>query len=477
MNLINQFENMIREKAGLSVKKDMRKSFADKLNERMAKRGIASAEEYLKRLRYDQNEFYDIVNFLTINETYFFREPFHLSLFSQRLFPELLNAKKSGTSVKILSAGCSTGEEPYSLAIALLEKYGMGLNKALFSITGADIDQDALGKAAEGVYSGRSFRSLSPYLKERYFEPIGDQRFRIRSDVRDMVRFEFFNLMNTPYPEYLQGMDVIFYRNVSIYFDSEIQKKIFENLSQALNDNGYLIVGSAETLSHTFDVLTLIEKEGVFLYQKQRFGNKSRFESKSSSLLPSEACPVAAPEDRKANFDTALNLAKNKAYAEAIGILDKLIKADTDIVKAYTLKAGILINLQQADEAKDLCLNAIEKNSLCAEGYFLLGLIAKSENRQDEALKRLKETVYLNPLSWPAHFYLAEIYQAVGENTHACREYGIVIKLLEKGYFKNHGLAFFPFSFSEEDLERLCRYHIGKLKSGSFCFKGGNCGV
>ena len=467
MNLINQFEDMIREKAGLSVKKDMRKNFSDKICERMAKRGIASAEDYLKLLKSDQNEFYDIVNFLTINETYFFREPFHLTLFSQRLIPELLNAKKTGSAVKILSAGCSSGEEPYSLAIALLEKYGMGLNKLLFSIIGADIDQDALDKATKGVYSGRSFRSLSPYLKEKYFEPVGDQRFRIISDVTDMVRFKFFNLMNTPYPEYLQGLDVIFYRNVSIYFDSGIQKKIFKNLSQTLNDKGYLIVGSAETLSHKFDILTLIEKEGVFLYQKQ--------------CNPSP-CPLPETERGEADtpppslsgkgagglgqFDTALTFAKNKSYTEAIEILDKLIEKNTDVIKAYTLKAGILINLQQAGEAKALCLNAIEKDSLCTEGYFLLGLIAKSELRHDEALKRLKETVYLSPSSWPAHFYLAEIYQGAGENTHASREYGIVIRLLEKGYFKEHGLAFFPFSFSEEDIERLCRYHIGKLKSG-----------
>ncbi len=466
MNLIHQFEDMIREKAGLSVKKDMRKSFADKIGEQMAKRGIASAEDYLKLLKHDQNEFYDIVNFLTINETYFFREPFHLTLFSQRLIPELLNAKKTGSAVKILSAGCSSGEEPYSLAIALLEKYGMGLNKALFSIIGADIDQDALDKALKGVYSGRSFRSLSAYLKEKYFEPLGEQRFRVRSDVTDMVQFKFFNLMNTPYPEYLQGIDIIFYRNVSIYFDSEIQKKIFKNLSQTLNDNGYLIVGSAETLSHKFDILTLIEKEGVFLYQKQ------------CNPFP---CPLPEPERGEADtppslpgkgggglgeFDTALTFAKNKNYTEAIEILDKMIEKNAGVIKAYTLKAGILINLQQADEAKALCLNAIEKDSLCAEGYFLLGLIAKSELRHDEALKRLKETVYLSPSSWPAHFYLAEIYQTVGENTHASREYGIVIKLLEKGYFKEHGLAFFPFSFSEEDIERLCRHHIGKLKSG-----------
>jgi chemotaxis protein methyltransferase CheR len=202
-----------------------------------------------------------------------------------------------------------------------------------------------------------------------------------------------------------------------------------------------------------------------------------RFESSSGHLRPAAPAPrvffrahsplttnhSSLPD---ADFDTALTFAKNKAYTEAIEILNKLIEKNTDVIKAYTLKAGILINLQQADEAKNLCLNAIEKDSLCAEGYFLLGLIAKSEFRHDEALKRLKETVYLSPSSWPAHFYLAEIYQGVGENTHACREYGIVIKLLEKGYFKEHGLAFFPFSFSEEDIERLCRYHIGKLKSG-----------
>ncbi|NJL59960.1 MAG: hypothetical protein HC887_10275 [Desulfobacteraceae bacterium] len=176
-------------------------------------------------LKKDADEFYHIVNFLTINETYFFREPLHISLFSQQIVPEILRNRPSCTPVRILSAGASTGEEPYTLAIELFEKYGIGLNNKRFSIIGVDIDRGAIEKAKQGIYFGRSFRSLSPYLKEKYFEPVGSQRYAVKKYVRDIVGFYFLNLMDMPYPDFMKGMDIIFYRNVSIYFDSDVQKK------------------------------------------------------------------------------------------------------------------------------------------------------------------------------------------------------------------------------------------------------------
>ncbi|NJL59959.1 MAG: hypothetical protein HC887_10270 [Desulfobacteraceae bacterium] len=247
-----------------------------------------------------------------------------------------------------------------------------------------------------------------------------------------------------------------------------------------MNDNGYLILGSAETLSHTFDVLPLVEISGVFLYHKKKAAQEVR---EQPYFFCEPQFTVSAPppiqiinSDHSENFknsensdpcvDDALEYVRKKNYDKSFEILDIMIESDTDTLRAYCLKASLLINLQQLEEAKEICLKIIEKDSLCAEGYFLSALIARLGCQHDIAVKRSKKAVYLNQSSWIAHFYLAQEYQALGEDVPARREYSIVMKLLEKGLFKDHGLVFFPFSFTEDDVIRLCRHHIGKQRRG-----------
>ncbi len=472
------FEKLIREKTGLSVKKDTREYFCQKICQRISEKKANTAYNYLNLIKKDSDEFYHIVNFLTINETYFYREPLHIALFSQHIVPEILRNRSSCKPVRILSAGVSTGEEAYTLAIELFETYGMYLNNKHFSIIGVDIDRGAIEKAKQGIYFGRSFRSLSPHLRQKYFEPLGSHRYSVKKHIRDIAEFYFLNLMDTPYPDFMKGMDIIFYRNVSIYFDSDVQKKIFENLSEVLNDNGYLILGSAETLSHTFDILPLVEISGVFLYHKKKAEVREQpylfcepqFTVSTPPLLQIINSDHSENFENSENsdpcFDDALAYVRKKNYVKAFEVLDSMIESDTDTLRAYCLKTHLLINLQQLEEAKKICLKIIEKDSLCAEGYFLSALIARLGCQHDIAVKRFKEAVYLNQSSWIAHFYLAQEYQALGEEMPARREYSIVMKLLEKGLFKDHGLVFFPFSFTEDDVIRLCRYHIGKQKRG-----------
>lgn len=140
--------------------------------------------------------------------------------------------------------------------------------KAFCTVIGADIDNDAVRKAEKGIYSTLSFRGLSEDLRERYFEPLPGNMYRIKDCIRDLVEFRKLNLLGDDYPSELSGTDVIFYRNVSIYFESDTQRHIFTKLAGLLNDNGYLFVSSTETLSHNIGVLSLVEIDGVFLYEK-----------------------------------------------------------------------------------------------------------------------------------------------------------------------------------------------------------------
>lgn len=504
---LTPFNDLIRKRTGLSVDRNLSAKVGDEIRRKMSERGIRSSVEYFKLLLRDQNEFLSILNFLTINETYFFREPVHFELLTRRLIPELLKRNKPGRVIKILSAGCSTGEEPYSIAIALIEKYGSDAAKRLFRILGIDIDKEVIERTKKGIYRKQSFRSPNPGWIDAYFDSIDSNTYKIKEDIQEMVDFYCSNLMEVSSLDVVRGVDIIFYRNVSIYFEADIRKAVFKSLSQLLNDNGYLIVSSTETLSHSFNILPLVEMEGVFLFQKtaETLGMKEEDRSAGSlGVFPHSArhekapifpygeerrqpnlanpteTPVIAKDDvgsrsvlknedtgerRNSLYEEALDLAGNKMYPKAMEILDRLMKTDPSFVKAYTLKAGILINLQQMEEAKKLCLKAVETDPLCAEGYFFLGIVAKEEARHEEAVKRFKESIYVKSSSWPAHYYLAEIYRSTAKDEHARREYGVVLKLLQKGAFSDHGLAFFPFSFSEKQVIHLCRRNMEQLSA------------
>ncbi|MBF0506380.1 MAG: hypothetical protein HQL09_06050 [Nitrospirae bacterium] len=477
------FNNLIKERCGLCFNGVRAPILEDSIRKRMSQTGAESCAKYFNRIVDSRDEFCQLVNLLTVNETYFFREPSHLDLLVTRILPELLAVKKPEGRINIVSAGCSTGEEPYSIVIRLMEKYGSGVQN-LVSVTGFDIDSYALAVARKGVYGVHSFRGFPDDLREKYFERTGESNYKVRDVVRNRVEFVELNLLSEAYPDKLRGADIIFYRNVSIYFEPETQKNIFRNLAGMLNENGYLLVGSAETLSHDIGVLSLVEMDGLFLYRKKieieiverrkaplRGGTRSNTDFFSSQLrrVPSSPLPASglSGERRKDShqlFDEALGYAKTKRYDDALRCLDDLMDQDQAFIGAYTLKSGVLINLKRLDEAEHVCGQSIEMDQWCLEGYLLLGLIARIKSDDETALKRFKEALYIQSSCWLAHFYLAEIYRSRDEAAAACREYEIVVKLLRKGDIKDHGLVFFPLAFPADQITHLCNHNLAQLQ-------------
>jgi len=290
---------------------------------------------------------------------------------------------------------------------------------------------------------------------------------------------------------------VIFYRNVSIYFDPQDQKTIFSKLSDLLNENGYLIVSSAETLAHNIGIMSLIEIDNQFLYQKKLsigIGNR-RKESRSEpsqgvgrrptpvfrksalttgSVHKDKAAPPSTKPVEKAQvierrapgcqLDKALALAEEKKYDQALRLVDSIIAQNPSFSKAYTLKASVLINMKELDKAEGTCLTCIKKDQWCLEAFLLLGMIAKIRNDDEAALGHFKQALYIRSSCWLAHFYIAEIQRLRGEMNRAYREYEIVTTLLKKGDITDHGLTFFPLSFPMEQIEHLCNHNMAQLR-------------
>ncbi len=479
MNTLIPFRALIREKCGVTFKSDALHLLESSVNKRTAACELGSREEYLKKVSGDEEELHRLIDLITINETYFMREGQHFGVLCDIVMPEML-AGKSG-KIRILSAGCSTGEEAYSILISLIEKFGMSIKNRV-EIYGVDIDRNVIKTAQEAVYGNNSFRNDEQMLT-KYFTKRTDNRRDLVPVIRGAVDFRICNLLRLPYPEDLQKMDIIFYRNVSIYFDRDVQKAIFQNLSSILNPEGYIFLSSTETYYHNVGILSLKEYNNVFLYQKKiemGFDDRRKY-AKPLAVPPSPPSepamrkaalpPVASPvivekrKDVRILFDEALTDAMQKKYRSAIAKVDGLLQESPDFLKAYALKASVLVNLHEMEAARGVCRQILALDEWNLEAHLLLGIVAKIDEQYDEALQMFRGALYVNATCWLAHYYLADIYFSQQDVPGAHREYGIALKLLEIRGVEDHGLTYFPLSFPVEQLIHLCRHNIDKIRT------------
>jgi len=208
---------------------------------RMKNYGLNSYWDYIKLLRSNEKEWPLLIRDLTVNYTSFFRDPDVFLYFKTNILPKLLNNKKV---IRILSAGCSSGEEPYTISMIINHALGPLINNYLISIYAIDIDGDALKKAMLGEYEARSVEKIDRTYLRKFFEKING-KYRVKKCVKRLVHFKKMDL--TQGIEY-RNLDVIFCRNTFIYFSMEAQAKICMDFYEALNHNGYLIIGKTEIL-------------------------------------------------------------------------------------------------------------------------------------------------------------------------------------------------------------------------------------
>ncbi len=241
-----------------------------RLARRLQQHQLKSFEEYYHFLRYDRKrdeELAVLVDNLTTNETYFFREPAQLKAFSEEILPELREALADRKKLRIWSAGCSTGEEPYTIAVLLLES-GLWWSDWHVEIVGSDINQRVLHTARKGVYKRGSLRATSPEMISKYFieEEKGD--YRIIDKVRELVSFSYLNLLDPFKTSLIRDLDIVFCRNVIIYFDKESKKKVIESFFDKLREGGYLLLGHSESLINISNAFALRTLKNDMVYQR-----------------------------------------------------------------------------------------------------------------------------------------------------------------------------------------------------------------
>ncbi len=265
--------DFIHERFGLYFENGQRASLRLRLAGRLATLGLLSFEDYYRYLRFGPRraeELKHLASHLTNNETYFFRESLQLRVFAESILKGIREQKtaRDDRTLRILSAGCSTGEEVMTLAM-IVHDSGMFFWNWDVQIVGMDVDEAALEKARRGFYQQNSFRGVSPDLVERHFVRTS-HGLQVKEAIRRPVSLRAGNILEAESFLDLRGLDAIFCRNVLIYFSDGAALRVVRHFHQALAPGGYLLLGHAESLSRITDMFTPIRFQGAMAYQKLR---------------------------------------------------------------------------------------------------------------------------------------------------------------------------------------------------------------
>lgn len=256
---------------------DSKRYYIDRrLAERIAATGSNSFQTYFATLRRDANdEIQHLVNAFTINETYFYREEHQLRCMTSDLLAKIAGRKQAGESIRIWSIPCATGEEPYSIAIWLMENWNQVDNHNI-EIVGSDIDTRALETAALGVYGERALKSLPQSVINRYFQPAGTDAYRIDPGLTDSIQFTRANLVDVRDMAAYRNFDIVFCRNVLIYFDDTSRRIAAENLYDCLRPGGYICLGHSETMSRISPLFRVSRFADAIVYQRPENADDER---------------------------------------------------------------------------------------------------------------------------------------------------------------------------------------------------------
>lgn len=381
------------------------------------------------------------MNQLTTGETYFFRDKGQFTLLKNWLLPELIKYRKAERTLHIWSAGCSTGEEAYSIAI-LLDELAQELEGWNILILGTDINEVAIEKARRGSYGEWSFRQVGDEIRERYFrkkrnEWILDER------IRGMVRLEVMDLITDRYPDYgrnLYDMDLILCRNVFIYFKPEVVSKVVEKMAATLMDGGYLMTGHAEIRARELPSLKAKVFPESVIYQK----NSNFVGAYGNTPLRTEF-RIQKPEVRTPK--PTLLLIPSPPAEEGKNERSELKEA-----RAYA-------DMGRHDEAVKRCKEAIKTDPFSPGPYYLLAQIARESGNREEEMEMLKKVIYLSPSDVAAYLELGIIYENEGDGARALKMRTTALGLLNAMSKDAHIEPYMDFTAGElkEHLEKMVK--------------------
>ena len=408
--------------------------------------GFPHAEAFARRLlsaALTQAEIQVLAGHMVVGETYFFREQNAFDALQTQILPEfVLSRRNGGRRLRIWSAGCCTGEEPYSIAM-LLDRCVPDPTWDV-TILATDINPQFLRKAMAGVYSEWSFRNTPEWIKDRYFKKRHDGDFELSPRIRSRVTFSYLNLAEDVYPSLLNNtnaMDVIFCRNTLMYFAESKARGTVENFYRSLVDGGCLIVSPTETSAALFPQFSAAQIAGGWVYRKisdagarSDAGSGSTFASPPIAETYQRGTLIAASEPVVA--ETPDSYEQDDPWLAP----DPLPPLESDLVLRKKHNDGNLASATARDcanqgrltEAIGWCGKAIAADKQNPAHYYLLGIVEHEQGHVEAARKSLTRALYLDPRFVLAHFSLGNIELSQGRRSRAERHFKNALAMLQR---------------------------------------------
>jgi chemotaxis protein methyltransferase CheR len=375
---------------------------------------------WLRSERLTARQIEELAGYLTVGETYFFRDPASFEALERKILSPLAAERaESCRTFRLWSAGCCTGEEAYSLAITCARALP-DLQRWNVSILGTDINPKFLAKAEAGVYGEWSFRGAPDWLRGQYFSPAPDKKLSIDPAVKNLVHFDYLNLAADVYPSlynFTNAMDVIFCRNVLMYFTAEHQRLVAAALHRCLVDGGCLLVNPAEASASLFSMFSLEEADGVIIYRKT--SKPIRAEYWPGFVSPPPASAVSEP----AFIATPAQAGPVEPARSAPPIAAPTREAPLVVARAYASQGRL-------EEALSACRDAIANEPSNPIARFLYATICHELGRNEEAIATMGRVLYLDQDFILAHHALGGLCRQLGKSKESKRHFAIALEIL-----------------------------------------------
>ncbi|MBD2197064.1 MULTISPECIES: CheR family methyltransferase [Calothrix] len=372
-------EALLKEKIGLDANSIGAGAIANVIAQRMAACKITHISSYLEYLQQSPAEWEALIDIVIVPETWFFREPETFAILQQYISSQWL-LKQPQRVLRVLSVPCATGEEPYSIAIALLEA---GLSATKIHIDAVDISKQCLLKAQRAIYDRYSFRGNSLDFQWRYFQPT-ESGYRLREQIKSMVNFIHGNLADPNFLIDQPPYDIIFCRNLLIYFDQAFKEQTLRVLERLITIDGLLFVAHAEAGLLLQTKFNSWRKSSVITYQKM-----SKQQSlKDKIYLPIKESLAVAPQNKIIVNDLQTNLLETAQAAADRGCLDEAVK---------------------------LCRKYLNENQMSVEAYVLMGEVQQAMGNNEQAVQYFHKAIYLQPTHKEALTHLALLKEHQGD--------------------------------------------------------------
>lgn len=477
---LENFKHVLGTRYGLNFDPRNDKALKKAITKRMEALGFNSEFDYysfLKKSKDAAEEFDELISLLTVGHTNYFRSPDQFRALQEHVLPRILSQKTGkDKKIKIWSAGCSTGDEPYSIAITLLEEF-KEIKQWDVKILATDINSQFLQHARSGIYDRWTTKYVEQELFDKYFVKRGNSAL-LKDQVKNMVKFFYLNLATDGYPFTQEGIDkfdIIFCRNVLIYFRKDMVKRIIKKFYDLLEDNGYLFLGYSESLSKISRDFEPNSLYGVFFYEKmlpELRAKPARVPQAKPARVP-QAKPIEVPSsprtkvlplrpitpepeeiDEKRLYLEGINHFGQERFEKAAEIFEHILEKNPRSPQALLGIGFLLANKGKDPEARQKCQEVLEIDQLLPESYYLLGVLNEREGDLKATRECYQRAIFLEKDFIMAHFNLAILYKREGKWKEAQREFKNIVNILKSR--KDNEPIKFSGGFNKRSFLKIC---------------------